>query len=202
MIYLYSGTPGSGKSLHMAKRIRDWVKYQDKLVVCNTPINVDEIKGHKRGELRYLDNIDMTPDKLCEISKEYFEVKKYHEGKIKLIIDECQLMFNAREWNISGRADWLKFFTQHRKYGFDIVLVAQFDRMIDRQVRSLIEYEYVHRKIVNYGWKGYLLVLCTLGRKFVCVKIWYPMKERVGSELIYANKKIFKIYDTRETFGN
>ena len=76
------------------------------------------------------------------------------EDQILLVIDESQLIFNARDWQKAGREKWLSFFSQHRKYGYHIILVAQFDRMIDRQIRSLIEYEYVHRKVGNYGIKG------------------------------------------------
>lgn len=79
-------------------------------------------------------------------------------------------------------------FTQHRHFGYTVVLVAQFDRMIDRQIRSLIEYEYVHRKLSNFGLKGMLLNLAMGGRTFVSVKIWYPMKEKVGQEFFMPGR--------------
>ena len=107
-----------------------------------------------------------------------------------MVIDECQLMFNARDWNAKGRADWLEFFTLHRHLGYRIILIAQFDRMIDRQVRSLIEYEYIHRKVSNFGIYGKIISLFSLGNLFVSVKIWYPMKEKVGSETMHARLRM------------
>lgn len=92
------------------------------------------------------------------------------------------------------------FFTQHRKYGYDIVLVSQFDRMIDRQIRSLIEYELVHRKVSNYGLIGKILSMISIGNLFVSVKIWYPMKEKVGSQFFKAHKKYYSLYDTYNIF--
>ena len=77
------------------------------------------------------------------------------EGEIRLFIDECAVYFNARNWNDSKRKDWIKFFhSQHRKLGYDVYLVTQFDSMVDKQVRALVEYEFKHRKLNNVGWVG------------------------------------------------
>ena len=39
MIYLYSGTPGSGKSLHTARDIRDALRLRKMPVIANFDIN-------------------------------------------------------------------------------------------------------------------------------------------------------------------
>lgn len=198
MIFLYSGTPGSGKSLHQAKDIYWWLK-RGHTCIANFDINVEAIKGNK-GHFIYLDNEYLTPETLMKFSFVYFQDHNFHEGSIRLYIDECQIMFNAREWNIQGRKEWLKFFTQHRKYGYDIYLVAQFDRMIDRQIRSLIEYEVIHRKASNYGTTGALISLFTGGNLFVAVTVWYPLKERIDSVFFKGNKRYFELYNTLNTF--
>lgn len=66
------------------------------------------------------------------------------------------------------------------------------------QVRGLIEYEYIHRKVNNMGWSGWLLSCLMLSptNLFIKVKIWYPMKEKVGSEFFHCRKKYYRIYDT------
>lgn len=197
MIYLYSGTPGSGKSLHQARDIYNWLK-SGRVCIANFDIDVTKIKNCK-GQFIFLDNDHLDPETLIKFSRVYFSNHKFREGAIRIYIDECQLMFNCREWNIQGRKEWLSFFTQHRKYGYDIYLVAQFDRMIDRQVRSLIEYEVVHRKATNYGLLGAWIGIFTTF--FVAVTSWYPMHERLGSEFFTAKKKYYSIYDTFNTFG-
>lgn len=201
MITLYSGTPGSGKSLKAAERIYNIMKYQKRLVIANFAIDQTIFKNTK-SEYIYLDNSKITPEKLQAESVRWFngEGHRFKEGAILLILDECQLIFNAREWQQAGRAQWLSFFTQHRKMGIDIILIAQFDRMIDRQIRSLIEYEYIHRKCSNFGWKGKLISLFFGGNLFVQVKMWYPLKERIGSEFFRAKKCYYKIYDTYDMF--
>lgn len=204
MISLYSGTPGSGKSLHAASVIY-WALKRGRPVVCNFPISVSKVsKNVVKINFFELSNSDLTPEWLITFSKVYFwsAGKPVREGSITLIIDECQLLFNAREWQQTGRSEWLSFFTQHRKYGYNIILVAQFDRMIDRQIRSLIEYEYVHRKVSNFGVGGFFLNLFAGGKLFVAVKIWYPLKEKIGSEFFRARKKYYSLYDTFDTFGS
>lgn len=200
MIYLYSGTPGSGKSLHTARTIYYCLK-RGCPVIANFPINLDLIKKRK-AEYVVKDNANLTPDFLIDYSRDFFKGKHMKEGQLLLVIDECQLMFNAREWNTKGRAEWLSFFTQHRHFGYDIILVAQFDRMIDRQIRSLIEYEYIHRKVSNFGAKGLVLSLISGGHLHVSVKMWYPLQEKVGSEFFKARKRYYRLYDTFALFDS
>ncbi|NLD20353.1 MAG: hypothetical protein GX663_08960 [Clostridiales bacterium] len=200
MIYLYSGTPGSGKSLHQARDLYWWVR-SGHIAICNFDFDSNSCQGHKKGAVYTLENEKLTPEFLIGASKIYFKNHKFKEGALRLYIDECQLLFNAREWNVKGRKEWLSFFTQHRKYGYDIYLVAQFDRMVDRQIRSLIEYEVVHRKVSNFGTFGKIMSLLSGGKLFVAVKVWYPLKEKVGSEFFKANKKYYELYDTYNKFN-
>lgn len=148
----------------------------------------------------YVSNDALSPEFLIRYSQSYFAGRIIREDSILLVLDECQLLFNAREWSKAGRDKWLAFFTQHRKYGYHVILIAQFDRMIDRQIRSLIEYEYVHRKVSNYGIKGKALSLLMGGNVFVAVKVWYPMNEKIGSEFFRARRRFYRLYDTFGSF--
>lgn len=198
MIILYSGTPGSGKSLHVA----DMILKRDRIglyTICNFEVNNDLLIHPDR--FFYIDNLNLSPDLLFSFSIDYFKEHKFREGSILLILDEAQLLFNVREWNKSGRSDWIHFFTQHRKVGYDVILIAQFDKMIDKQVRSLFEYEYIHRKVSNFGWKGKLLSIWSGNRLFICVKMWYPMRTKVGSERFHYKKKLGLLYDTLGLFN-
>ena len=166
-------------------------------MIGNFPVNLSK---YKRQKYIYCPNEKLTPDFLIQYSREHFGSKPIKEGSILLVIDECQLLFNAREWQKAGRDKWLSFFTLHRHLGYDIILIAQFDRMVDRQIRSLIEHEYIHRKMSNFGWQGKLLSLFFGGRTFVAVKMWYPLHEKLGSEIFHARKSLYGIYDSYATF--
>lgn len=196
MIYLYSGTPGSGKSLDMARSIINDLRF-NRPVICNFPINVPKRLKKKESLFHFWDNEKLSPAELVKFSNEYFSNHSFKEGAITLYIDECQLLFNARSWNAVGRSDWNAFFTNHRHFGYDIVLVAQFDRMIDRQIRSLIETEVIHRKLNQMGLKGlFFRVLFLAPTLFVKVSIYYPLKEKTHSQFFRYSEKYSKIYDS------
>ena len=196
MIILYSGTPGSGKSLHCANDILTRIRF-NKMTIANFPISKES------DNFIFVDK-DLNVPWLINFSKEYFKTHKYKEGAIKLYIDEAQLLFNCRDFQRKDRELWISFFTQHRHLGYDVIFMCQFERMLDRQIRSLIEYEYVHKKVSNFGWKGAILSLLFLspGNLFVYVKIWSPLKEKVDSGFFKYKKKLGKLYDTNRLFDN
>jgi len=191
MIYLYSGTPGSGKSYHAVADIFYRLKKRKgfKKVVANFPINT------KSDEFTYFDNSEMTVENLIKYAKENH--KMGIEGQTLIVVDEAQIIFNSRDWNSkdSSRMDWIKFFSQHRKLGFNFILIAQFDRMIDRQIRCLIEYEIAHMKINNFFS---LLPICA----FLCVQRWYGQKMKINHDVMIYRKRIAKLYDTYAMFEN
>ena len=196
MIRLYSGTPGSGKSLHNARDVINRSR-MGKPVIGNFPADLGRFK---KANYTYVPNYELNPDFLINYSRKFFQGKKIKEGAILLVIDECQLLFNSRDWQQKGRNEWLSFFSQHRKYGYDVTLIAQFDRMIDRQIRGLIEYEFIHRKLSNYGFGGKIMSLLFGGNTFVSVEMWYPLKLKISSDFIHARKYYYSIYDTFGTF--
>ena len=203
-IKLFSGTPGSGKSLHTASKIYYSLR-AGRPVIANFDVNVNLIpksKTKQKGQFLMIDNNKLNPALLRDFSENYFNDHFFQEEKILLIIDESQILFNSRAWNSKGRDDWIWFFSNHRKYGYEIILIAQFDRMLDRQIRALIEYEFIHRKVSNYGYKGKAMSLVAGGNLFVSVEVWYPMKEKVGSEFFKAKKKFYSLYDTYNKFDN
>lgn len=201
VIILYSGTPGSGKSLHVAERIW-WCLKMGRPVVGNFPIAIEKVRCKNPACYVYRDNDELTPAFLIAHAQKINEARgRVVEDSILLIIDECQLLFNSRDWGQKDRKDWLRFFTLHRHLGYQVILVCQFDRMLDRQIRSLIEYEYIHRKVSNYGWQGKLISLFGGGNLFVCVQAWYPLKQKVGSNFFRAKKMFYKLYDTYAMFG-
>ena len=63
------------------------------------------------------------------------------QGKFKLhqtllILDECQELYNSRSWNRKDRLAWCAFYRLHRKLGYDVILISQDDKCIDKQIRK------------------------------------------------------------------
>ncbi|WP_302568974.1 zonular occludens toxin domain-containing protein [Adlercreutzia equolifaciens] len=198
MIHLYSGTPGSGKSLHTARDIRDALRIRKMPVIANFDVN-HSLRNYDRL-FTYLPNDRLDPSFLEDFARNWFAGRKVREDSILLVIDEAQLVFNSRAWQHGQRMDWIQFFSQRRHFGYKVVLIAQFDRMIDRQIRSLIEIETNHRKLGNFGMKGLILSLPFRGRLFLGVSYYYGLKEKVGTCWLLPRRAYFKVYDSYNRF--
>ncbi len=205
MINLYTGTPGSGKSLHLARDMKNWMHLYKAPVIANFAFNADLARPKGYGGYLYIDNTDLTPEFLIWFSERYRQERKWDrvpEEHILLVIDECQLIFNAREWNNKYRKSWISFFTQHRKLGYRVLLVAQFAEMIDKQIRALVEYEIIHRKLSNVGWYGKILSVLAGGRLHIAIKRYAPLREKVGQEFFKSSKYLWSLYDSYNRFGD
>lgn len=223
MIYLYSGTPGSGKSLHTAKDIVRKLRRGHR-VIANFQVNEEIIRStpikkilkriisllhlkidlngkfeRKIGTFVYKDNPELTVKFLVKFAKENH--KRGKEGQTLLIIDECSVLFNPREFTRKDRNTWIKFFQHHRKFGYNVILISQNDRLIDRQIRSFIEYDVKHRKANNYGSIGMLFSLIGV-KLFVAVSYWYGVREKCGVEFFTFRKEYSRIYDSFAMFDD
>lgn len=198
---LYSGTPGSGKSLRTAYKLIDYIK-MGRRVIANFEIdesyfNKYRKKGKRLGEFTYCDNSSLSVPYLKDFAKKYHRPFKEHETL--LIIDECAAMFNSRTYGRTDRMDWIDFFRLHRKLGYDVILISQSDRLIDRQIRAFIEMEYKHRAMKHYKTFGWILsLLC--GGLFYVSENWYGMNTKTDGNLFLLNRKKAKIYDTFKIF--
>jgi zona occludens toxin (predicted ATPase) len=196
MVKFYSGTPGSGKSYHTAKEIWNALRTRRRNVISTVNIDTNKISrnGKKKiGDFVYIPITELTVRFLYQYAIQNH--KKGKEGQTLLVIDECQIIYNTRDCqdkeNKKSRIEWILFFSRHRHLGYDVILISQQDRMLDRQIRGMFEYEYKHRKVNNYsvGW----LIPFTI---FVVIQYWYGAKLRCGSEFVIYRRKVGKIYDS------
>jgi zona occludens toxin (predicted ATPase) len=193
VIYLYSGTPGSFKSYHAIRDIKFKLEHGGN-VIANFPVDTKKLKSKNMGKFIYKQNDELTYKFLVDFALKNH--KKGKEAQTLLIIDECQGMFNPREYQRKDRKDYNTFFSQHRKLGYNIILVTQNDRLIDRQIRCQLEYEVKHRKVNNYKIFMFLpFKLCA------CITYWYGVREKVSTEFFIFNKRIAQLYDSYELFS-
>lgn len=159
-------------------------------------INENMIRN-KKSRFVYKDNSDLTVSFLLNYAFENH--KQGVENQTLVVVDEASVIWNAREWQKGetshNRMDWLKFFVQHRKLGYNFIIISQTDRQIDRQIRSLFEYEIKHRKVNNFKI-GKLIPF----PMFACVSYWYGVNERLGVEFFTYRRKWGKFYDSYGTF--
>lgn len=195
MVILYTGTPGSGKSYHATAQVHNCTKHGLN-VIANFAVKLPEKQQRK---FFFVPTEKITVDFLLKFVKDHHVYGK--ERQTLLMIDEASILFNSRDYARKDRSDWVKFFSQHRKLGYDVILITQQDRSLDRQIRGQIEYNYIHRKLTNFGIKGWIIRFITF-KQFVCVHIWYPIKTRMDCEYFRIKKKIADSYDTFSMFDD
>lgn len=200
MISLYSGTPGSYKSYHATADAVQWLG-RGKNVIANFPIDASKYYKNKRkklGQFYFVPNSELTVDYLMRFHRNNHKPNVL-KAQTLLIFDEASIPFNARQFDRQDRMDWINFFANHRHFNYEIILIAQNDRMLDRQVRGLLEYEIKHRALKNWNLAFALVSLMCKGL-FHCVEYWYPCKLKTDTQLKKFNQKIANCYDTMALF--
>lgn len=197
MIYLYSGTPGSGKSLHATYDIYTRLLL-GKHCIANFPIDFTCRKGRKlkKDRFLYLPNEDISVRTLIKESLRVSQQKGFKENNILWVVDEAGCVWNSRQFQNRDRLEWIRFFSQHRHFGYNIILVSQTERMLDRQIRGLIEYEVEHRKANNF--KLFKLLPFPV---FISIERWHSVNEKIESNFFMYNRQKAKLYNSYATYG-
>lgn len=184
LITAFTGRPGSGKSVDSWAYIIGSYK-EKKPVICNFPVS------EYYTNVYYCKNIN--PVSLIDFGRKYNLENGFREGQILLIIDECQMIFNSRNWQANFR--WIEFFTQHRKLGYDVILIMQDLKMIDKQIRDCVEYVAEHRRYSRFGryakFIGWLF-----GGDFIVLVRWAGSKEVIRRYSFEGTKKLYGVSDT------
>lgn len=215
MIELYSGTPGSGKGVHVAKVIYKRLR-SGRTIISNVAVDLEKVSEkvwshylrkifpkfkarHKKiGKYIYLHSDELTVKYLTDYAANHHHKRK--ENQTLIIMDEIGTIFNPRLWDRKDRFPWIDFMRLHRHLGYNMILIAQNDRLVDRQIRSFIEYEIKHRCINRCGAFGAILGLLAGGKLFIAIEMWYGLRERTSFEYYMLNRRIANIYDTFEVF--
>lgn len=123
MLYLYTGVPGAGKTLHMVSQLKKDPQFSSR------PLYVDGIP-------------DLDPEAVPHTAlPDNCNGANWHQwlpdGAI-LIVDECQRYWRTRP-NGSRVPDAVQAMETHRHKGVDIYLLTQDAKKIDSAIRGLIE---------------------------------------------------------------
>jgi zona occludens toxin len=182
MIELFSGPPGGGKSFHMI----------DKALATRKPVVANFGIKEPRGNFHYMET--PTVAELVELSLTW----PRKESQALLLLDEASRYFNSRAWQRTYQEsmEWVTFFAEHRKLGYDVVLAAQSSIMLDKQVRVNIELERKHLRANRVF--PFKLIPWPL---FFVVTSWYavPAMRKHMTMMIYR-PWVGKRYDTYRRF--
>lgn len=223
MIEVCQGTPGSGKSaaavaraiLHVRKGgvvaanfglVDGWADAVSSKHILSM---VSKSFRHKFASSLYNRFYKVTSlaaiksiDPRAEAVGVYKDKGGYSEGSGLLILDEAQLVFNSRKWE--KNFEWIEFFTQHRKLGWNVILIAHTIEMIDSQIRPLAEYESRFRNLQK-------LKIPVLGLPFSPIPLFLVIRRYAGlgaGASVIADRDLYplplwaaKLYDSLAVFS-
>ena len=148
MIHGISGKPGGGKSYEaVVSHIIPVVTKDKRKVITNLPLNIDQfcaIYGEDCREL--IEVIDgqfhnyggERPFSKKEHYLQYEEWQNEKNQKVYFFIDECHLCLGKG----STDKEVKEFYSMHRHYGFDIMLVTQNFRKVDTDIKDMVVNHY------------------------------------------------------------
>ncbi len=160
-LYLYYGKVGDGKSYHVvANEILPAVRDGRKMYVYMDGLNprrVGQFAGRNANVVLW-DNVDEVRE-ACQLEVDDREGVGLRVDRGSLIVvDEAQLVWDAREWQKTGKQA-LAFFEYHRHFGLDVVLITQSPGRLDKGLVRLSN-ECLHVKNLRF-------LSAALGRRYV-----------------------------------
>lgn len=128
-----------------------------------------------------------------------------------LILDEIGTFLNSREWQGNGRQEVINWLLQSRKYGWDMVMLAQHANLADKQIRdSLIETQGTLRRLDKIK----VPVLSSIYKYFTGETLHFPRMHfaslRYGfaqgapaaDSLFFRGTEFYKGYDTLQRISS
>jgi len=144
-VYIVTGKLGSGKTLAMVGRIRDYLR-AGKPVATNISLNPEHLAKWSKAPVVWRLADRPTVADLEAIGTVHSTGQEEKNGA--LVLDECGAWLNARTWSDKGRATFVDWMLHSRKKGWDVYLIVQSLNMIDKQIREGIgEYTVICRRL-------------------------------------------------------
>jgi hypothetical protein len=203
---LLTGKRGQGKTLYAIERIRRYMQ-AGRMVATNLDLNIDKIVSPMNTVRPFRLPDHPTEQDLFNLPLGNPNPKEEKMNGL-LVLDEASTFLNSRSWDTDrkGRLRLIGWLAQSRKWGWDLILIAQHANMIDSQIReSLFEHFGV---CVNL--QGVMIPFLT---KFSGGAIRFPKMHRVAIRLgfhpraplvehdFFRGSDLFDCYDTLQVIN-
>ena len=203
MIAGVEGPPGAGKTYYCVRKIAEALE-SGKVVATNATLVADFetalanrhllrlfIPGRRRQLAEDWRRSFLHTEDLSEVLR--VRLHGRGEGRGVLLLDEAHHWLNSRLWKEEDRLYILRFFSQHRKLGWDVYLIAQSIDNIDVQVRRLLEYRVSLRNVKRFKVAGLPIIPFNV---FLAVWRWHAAESAIVKREAFLLNGIAKLYDT------
>lgn len=196
-IFVYTGIPGSGKTLKMAEIAMTLLKRNKKY------FNKTGVKRMLVSNIKFAEHIEKQYDGFIEYWTELdFLIKK---RDCDIIFDEIATYMDSTQWALMP-LEAKRFLQLHRHYGIDIYGTTQDFLMIDKAMRRLVKSAYQVRKIIGSRDKSATLPpvenpwgLCVIRQIDQETMEEDRQKQKLsGVSLLFITKELCNVYDTTQ----
>lgn len=149
-VYLVTGKLGNGKSLVAVGKAVEYAEV-GRRVVANFHIDFSPVCRRPGSRLAQASTV-VLPSR--PRSADLHALGRGGEGEHDaglLILDECAMFLNARNWQDKDREKVIDWLLHSRKLGWDVMLIVQAQGMLDKQVREAVcEFLVVCRRLDRF----------------------------------------------------
>jgi hypothetical protein len=217
---LLAGKRGAGKSLIATSRIRDYL-WAGRMVATNLNLYLEylvpprnKVRPYRLPDWPTADDMMALP--LGNPGLKWVEGEPYpvirddHEFNEDenglLVLDELATFLNSRDWQAKDRQALINWLLHSRKYGWDLLFIAQHVGLVDKQVRdALFDLFATTRRLDKVQVPVFGRIAAMMGFKLRLPK-WHVANVRYGmqqgaplSETIWVRgKDLYKAYDTTQ----
>lgn len=205
MIATVTGPPGAGKTFYAIRKMVEALE-AGKVVASNVEMTDDwlsqvarrnpftrAVPGRWRRRVDRWERSAFFTEELDDLFR--IRLRGTEEGRGVMVLDEAHGWMNSRNWKDDDRMRIVRFFSQHRKLGWDVYLITQDAANVDRQVRSLSEYHVQLRNLKRLKWMGIPLSPFDL---FLAVWTWHSGGKAVVKRECYGLNATRKLYNTHQ----
>jgi hypothetical protein len=180
--YLVTGVRRSGKTLICVGKAKEYIE-RGCPVATNLDLNLPKLVGKAPTA-----PVIRMPDSPTVVDFEALPKVDLPDGGDKrngvIILDECAVWLNAREWSGGDRPETIKWLLHSGKLGWDLMFIVQHSSLVDKQARlTLFDYTVICRRTDRLK----IPFLGKLGKAFT-LGLWDGSLPRVHvASVIYGN---------------
>lgn len=206
-VTIVTGNLGAGKTLQAVALIQKYL-CEGKPACSNVDLNLKFLVGAKAKEVRAFRLPDRPTSEDLQLVGRGNKTKDESQNGI-MVLDECGIWFNTRNWNSSGRQDIINFLLMVRKMGWDLYILVQNISVIDKQARDMLP-QYVAYctaidkmkiPLISSLWRFFTGKAIPLPKiHFAVVRYGTSYNGLKADSWFYMGRHLYSAYNTQQIF--
>lgn len=198
-VYFITGHLGGGKGVQSVGRLIAYAE-QGRRIAGNVEINLEKLCQNPRSKQSYIRLPDIpTSDDLHALG--LGSETRAEDTFGALVLDECAVFLNSRDWQEKGRRSIMAWLVHARKFRWDVFIQIQDVDALDSQIRKLLhEYTVDCLRLDKLSIPIVTRLTGLRPPKFFVARVFYGrMNPPVRADTWYTSgKRAFDAYDTEQ----